>query len=111
MGAQNRRLLKLQNFLELRAETVQPKTSESPRRSLLNSQENSQARGKSLEELDQESDRLREKIDRTSSRMVEVHAINDFRFDHPMVKKLGKQILTLREKLRTISMQRSELRK
>merc|ERR1711964_579211 len=65
-------------------------------------------RGKSLEELEEASNLLTKKIHRMSSLKDEAHLAKGF--DHPSVKKLGKRLLTLSKKLRTIAAKKYELR-
>merc|ERR1711964_269425 len=65
-------------------------------------------RGKSLEELEEASSLLTKKIHRMSSLKDEAHLANGY--DLPSVKKLGKRLLTLSKKLRTIAAKKYELR-
>jgi len=86
----------------------QPKNSKAAPKKKPKAKGKPKAAGNSLEELDQESDRLKQKIERITSRKDTVHANNGS--DHPTVKKLGRQIQTLSKKLRTVSMKRYKLR-
>merc|ERR1711964_314931 len=88
----------------------QPKNSKAPKKA-------PKAKGKpkvvrnSLEQLDQESDRLKRKIDRLTVRKAEANANEGSDHATPStVRKLSRQILTLSKKLRAVSIKRYKLR-
>merc|ERR1711964_266551 len=85
----------------------QPKNSRAPKKAP-KAKGKPKAAGNSLEELDQESGRLKQKIERITMRKDNANANEGS--DHPTVQKLCRQILTLSKKLRTVSMKRYKLR-
>merc|ERR1711964_532439 len=91
-----------------RSWTPEPAPKRKPKAPEVPKKEPKVTRGKSVEELDQESTRLVKKIERMNSRKDEVIATKGF--DSPAVKKLGKKLLTLSKKLRLVAMKRYALR-
>merc|ERR1711964_573076 len=91
-----------------RSWTPEPAPKRKPKAKEVPKKEPKLTRGKSVEELDEESTRLVKKIERMNSRKDEVIATKGF--DSPAVKKLGKKLLTLSKKLRLVAMKRYALR-
>merc|ERR1711964_322447 len=91
-----------------RSWTPEPAPKRKPKAKEVPKKEPKVTRGKSVEELDEESTRLVKKIERMNSRKDEVIATKGF--DSPAVKKLGKKLLTLSKKLRLVAMKRYALR-
>merc|ERR1711964_363325 len=95
-------------YVRERSKTPDSTPKRTPKAKEVPQKEPKLTRGKSVEELDQESTRLVKKIERMNSRKDEVIATKGF--DSPAVKKLGKKLLTLSKKLRLVAMKRYALR-
>merc|ERR1711964_676495 len=88
----------------------QPKNSKAPKKAP-KAKGKPKVVGNSLEQLDQESDRLKQKIGRLTVRKAEAHAKEGCDHATPStVQKLTRQILTLSMKLRSVSIKRYKLR-